>query len=112
MRNNKRKRRRTHSRSKTRSRPPPTRRRSDPSKDAEKQQAPRTGPVHSTTLKDLFLRRSSSGALLTRRGHERIEVLLGDAEPEDVLVPELDPLIVDLLEARVAGRRFCIELVG
>src|SRR5262249_27081444 len=53
-----------------------------------------------------------SGRLLTGRRHELVEVLLGDAEPEDVLVPELLPRLVDLLELRIRLGEAVVDLLS
>src|SRR5439155_17005073 len=49
-------------------------------------------------------------ALLARRRHERIEVRLGDAEPENVVVAELLPRLIHLLELRIAGGKLVVDL--
>src|SRR5262249_62211841 len=51
-------------------------------------------------------------SLLAGRRHELVEVLLGDAEPEDVLVPELLPRLIDLLELRISLRETVVDLLG
>src|SRR6266487_4220604 len=55
-----------------------------------------------------FLRRR--GGLLARRRHERIEVRLGDAEPENVVLAKLLPRLVHLLELWIAGGALVVNL--
>src|SRR5262247_1413000 len=57
---------------------------------------------------------AGSTQLVGRRhaGHEGIEGALADPEPEDLLVAERPPRVIDLLEQRVLCRDFGPDLVG
>src|SRR5207244_9071560 len=48
--------------------------------------------------------------LLARGRHELVEVLLGDAEPKNVLAAALFPRLIHLLEARIRRRKLVVHL--
>src|SRR4051794_37884995 len=53
----------------------------------------------------------AAGHGFTHRVHEIVERILGDAEPQVLLFPELEPGLINRLEFSVLGRKLIVELV-